>query len=189
MNDIARMKQELRKSLSDKRKAIPEKLKQQFSSIIQESVLKYLKNKQPNNILTYKALPAEVNTDALIASQDYQVYVPRMLAENHMEWVSVSEKTHWQSSAFSVLEPEHGDLWKPSEAKSVLLCPLLGFDKKGYRLGMGKGYFDRWLEKFGQDVDVVGLAFSCQELSQVPIEPHDVPLSTIITEQGILHVE
>ncbi|MDX8381464.1 MAG: 5-formyltetrahydrofolate cyclo-ligase [Ghiorsea sp.] len=189
MNDIARMKQELRKSLSDKRKAISQHLRQHFSSTIQKYVLQYLQNKQPGNMLTYKALSSEVNTDMLISSPDYQVYVPRMLPENNMEWVSVNEKTNWQSSDFQVLEPEMGELWQPSDNKSVLFCPLLGFDKQGYRLGMGKGYFDRWLEKFGQDVDVVGLGFSCQELARVPIEPHDVPLSTIITEQGILHVE
>ncbi|MDQ6983904.1 MAG: 5-formyltetrahydrofolate cyclo-ligase, partial [Ghiorsea sp.] len=87
--------------------------------------------------------------------------------------------------SFGVLEPEDGRIWQPNNMNTALFCPLLGFDMQGNRLGMGKGYFDRWLSEYGANVDGIGLAFSCQALSKVPVEPHDVPLAIIITEKGI----
>jgi len=189
MNDIVRTKQELRQLLFNKRQALPDKLRQTYAANIHQHVLDFLNTKHVDQLLTYKALAFEVNTDMILTSQAYEIYVPRMLPETDMQWVRVEKNTIWQEADFGVLEPADGEIWQPSALKTVLLCPLLGYDKQGYRLGMGKGYFDRWLDKFGQQVEVVGLGYSCQELPRVPIEPHDVPLSSIITEQGSFHVE
>ncbi|PJC70988.1 MAG: 5-formyltetrahydrofolate cyclo-ligase, partial [Zetaproteobacteria bacterium CG_4_8_14_3_um_filter_59_5] len=64
-----------------------------------------------------------------------------------------------------------------------LLCPLVGFDRCGNRLGMGKGCFDRWLDGMKNHILLgVGLAFACQECPRIPAEAHDMPLDIIITE-------
>ncbi len=186
MPDISIQKQELRQSLSQKRKALSEQQRQDYSAQIQQYSFDYLNNNGVQQLLLYKALAVEVNTDTLLLSKDYDVYVPRMLSNTDMQWVKVDSDTQWKEADFGVLEPEDGQVWQPSSLCTVLLCPLLGFDSHGHRLGMGKGYFDRWLAQYGQGIDVVGLAFSCQALPKVPVEPHDVPLSTIITEQGII---
>ena len=72
----------------------------------------------------------------------------------------------------------------PQVEPDVILVPLLGFDKRGTRLGYGGGYYDRTLAKLSKKPRLIGLAFAAQELDTVPREPHDIPLDAIITENG-----
>lgn len=72
---------------------------------------------------------------------------------------------------------------------SVILVPLLAFDRAHHRLGYGAGYYDRSLGALrvaGHRFLTVGVAFSCQELDVIPSEPHDEILDLIITEKGII---
>jgi 5-formyltetrahydrofolate cyclo-ligase len=76
----------------------------------------------------------------------------------------------------------------PAVEPDWILVPLVGFDRRGHRLGHGAGYYDRFLD--GRAATAVGLAFACQEvpLAQggVPVEPHDVPLTAVVTERGLI---
>jgi len=190
MSDTTTQKQQLRQYLNQQRKQLSQADKQRFSAQIVQYALPYLQREGVQQLLVYKALPFEVNTEGLLQQTDIECFVPRMLEDMAMQWVKVDESTSWVKGAFGVLEPEQGEIWQPSAKKSMIVCPLLGFDRQGNRLGMGKGYFDRWLADFGQYLDKqVGVAYSCQELPNVPTEQHDVPLSTIITEKGIIHVQ
>ena len=65
---------------------------------------------------------------------------------------------------------------------SLLLCPLLGFDRRGGRLGQGGGHYDRYLAVHG-DILRVGIAWSVQEVDDVPCAPHDLMLDAVLTEQ------
>ena len=69
----------------------------------------------------------------------------------------------------------------------VLLVPCVGFTAEGYRLGYGRGYFDRWLAQH-PDVTAVGVAWSGSEIegSALDIQPHDQPLTLILTERGVV---
>jgi 5-formyltetrahydrofolate cyclo-ligase len=192
MSDITLQKQQLRQYLTQQRQQLSKVDKQAFSEEIVQHLLPYLELKGVQQLLVYKALPFEVNTELLLGLSltNIECFVPRMLKDTAMQWVKVDRFTSWVKGAFGVLEPDQGEIWQPSAQQSMIVCPLLGFDRQGNRLGMGKGYFDRWLAAFGQHVDAqVGLAFSCQELPNVPTEQHDVPLTTIFTEKGIIHVQ
>jgi 5-formyltetrahydrofolate cyclo-ligase len=70
----------------------------------------------------------------------------------------------------------------------VLIVPLLAFDRRGFRLGYGGGFYDRTLEKLRAEGPVlaIGLAFAAQELPGVPTEPTDQPLDMVVTEQGVI---
>lgn len=65
----------------------------------------------------------------------------------------------------------------------VVLVLGLGFDRDGFRLGYGGGYFDRFLARY--DLTAIGLAYHRQLIAKVPREPHDVPMAAVVTEQGI----
>ena len=67
----------------------------------------------------------------------------------------------------------------------VVLAPLNGFDKLGYRLGYGSGYFDRTLAALGNRPTSVGVGFDLARLESIYPQPHDVPLDFIVTEAGI----
>jgi 5-formyltetrahydrofolate cyclo-ligase len=68
----------------------------------------------------------------------------------------------------------------------LVICPLLGFDRRGGRLGQGGGFYDRTLAvlRAGGPVVAIGLAYAAQELPSLPAGPFDQPLDGVLTEQG-----
>ncbi len=82
-------------------------------------------------------------------------------------------------------------LWEPlPESPQIvprtLLVPLAAFDRRGHRIGYGKGHYDRALAALGR-VLTIGIAFSVQEINLIPDEPHDHPLDFVVTEREILN--
>ena len=84
---------------------------------------------------------------------------------------------------FGLLEPNPE---VPEVQPTLVITPLLGFDRSGNRLGYGKGHYDRALTRLRDQgrVFVCGLAFFGQEVETVPAESHDVPLDWVMTERG-----
>lgn len=69
----------------------------------------------------------------------------------------------------------------------ILLVPLSAFDAEGNRIGYGAGHYDRAIARLlqkGREPRLIGIAFDCQEVAEVPAEPHDVRLQAILTESG-----
>ena len=77
---------------------------------------------------------------------------------------------------------------KPVLKPDVILAPLLAFDRHGYRLGYGGGFYDRTIENLRQteSVSVFGVAYAAQEMNQVVRGPFDQPLDAVITELGVI---
>ena len=70
----------------------------------------------------------------------------------------------------------------------LLLVPLAAFDDHGNRIGYGAGYYDRAIARLqagGKARRLIGIAFECQRVDEIPAEPHDVPLAEIVTEAGL----
>jgi 5-formyltetrahydrofolate cyclo-ligase len=67
----------------------------------------------------------------------------------------------------------------------ILFVPLLAFDRRGFRLGYGGGFYDRTLAALPGRL-AVGFGYAAQEVDRVPAEPHDIPLATIATEREII---
>ena len=90
-------------------------------------------------------------------------------------------------------EPLNAGVWGIREPKpeapevepDMLLVPLLAFDRAGYRLGYGGGYYDRTIGRLRADkpVTAVGIGFAAQEVPQVPISPRDARLDLVLTER------
>ncbi|MGB5068190.1 MAG: 5-formyltetrahydrofolate cyclo-ligase [Albidovulum sp.] len=88
------------------------------------------------------------------------------------------------AGTFGALIPEAGDWLVPE----VLIVPLLAFDRRGYRLGYGGGFYDRTLEGLCAhgSVIAIGFAYGAQEVDNVPTEPTDQPLDLIVTESEVI---
>lgn len=73
---------------------------------------------------------------------------------------------------------------------SVLLVPLLAFDRRGFRLGYGGGFYDQTLARLraGGPVVAIGVAYAAQEVAEVPIEPHDEPMDVIVTDKETIRI-
>jgi 5-formyltetrahydrofolate cyclo-ligase len=70
----------------------------------------------------------------------------------------------------------------------IMLVPLAAFDSRGHRIGYGAGHYDRAIARLvdaGRTPRLIGVAFDCQEVAEVPDEPHDVILPEILTEGGL----
>ncbi len=90
-------------------------------------------------------------------------------------------------AAFGLMEPA---VEAACVDPDVALVPLLAFDRRGYRIGYGKGHYDRTLRllRGRRAVLAVGVAFAAQEVVQVPVEPHDQPLDAVLTEREWLWI-
>jgi len=181
-------KQQLRQQCLSRRKALSSEYRKNCSERIQQTLHDYLQQQynQDVHVLCYRSLVDEVDTSALFASQyKHQYYAPVTQNDGRMHWLSCHADTEWKLGALHVLEPISGQSWQEGDYPAIVLCPVVGFDAQGNRIGMGKGCFDRWLAQYNKHIDlVIGLAFDCQRCSEIDYETHDIALDAIITEEG-----
>ncbi|MDQ0175191.1 5-formyltetrahydrofolate cyclo-ligase [Bacillus chungangensis] len=107
---------------------------------------------------------------------------------------STKEMTFRVLTAFTQLEKIYYHLFEPIEKETeavaqkeidLLLVPGLLFCQNGFRIGFGGGYYDRYLTTFTGKT--ASLAFSFQVVEKLPVEDHDIPVQTIMTEKSILY--
>lgn len=84
-----------------------------------------------------------------------------------------------RSALWDIREPEAGRLVTPD----VVLVPLVGFDRHGYRLGYGGGYFDRTLAALVPQPRVVGIGYAFTELPTIHPQAHDIPMELVVTDE------
>lgn len=116
---------------------------------------------------------------------ELQVAYPRITSDGQqMEAILTNEDTTFRQNKFGTYEPEQGEVISP-DALDIVLVPLLCFDKSGYRVGYGKGYYDRFLHAC--DPACLKLGFSYFEPVDKIEDKHefDVPLSHCMTPQSI----
>ena len=112
------------------------------------------------------------------------ILLPVVDKNNLMNFFSWKKRDLLFVNEFGILEPAKTQAKVPD----ILLVPILAFDKNKYRLGYGKGYYDRYLNKYLKqftNILTVGVAFSFQKHHKLPINRNDVKLDFIITEKGI----
>jgi len=77
--------------------------------------------------------------------------------------------------------PQEAEVVKPD----VTLAPLVGWDRSGYRLGYGGGYFDRTLAHLSPRPFAIGIGLQAAQLATIYPQPHDIQLDAIVTEEGV----
>lgn len=134
----------------------------------------------------YMPMRTEIDPLPAMAAHDGPVCVPvipgRGLPLRFREWVPGAPMV---AGEFGALIPADGAWLEPE----VLIVPLLAFDRRGFRLGYGGGFYDRTLARLRarHPVLAVGFAFAAQEVAEVPTEPTDQRLDLIVTEAGLIH--
>ncbi|MBZ4690903.1 MAG: 5-formyltetrahydrofolate cyclo-ligase [Cereibacter sp.] len=131
----------------------------------------------------YMAMRTEIDPTPAMAAHDGPVCVPVIVAAGQpLRFRQWSPGCRMVAGTFGALVPEEGAWLEPE----VLIVPLLSFDRRGFRLGYGGGFYDRTLEglRARHPVLAVGFAFAAQEAPEVPTEPTDQPLDALITENG-----
>ncbi len=130
------------------------------------------------------ARPALLHLKHLGHSVGLPVSGPRGTALVFRDW---DPEAPMAAGRYGIQEPAEGRVvLRPS----LLLVPLLAFDRSGHRLGYGAGYYDRTLDSLraGGAVVAVGVAFAAQEMPAVPVDGHDERLDWIVTERETLRI-
>lgn len=112
------------------------------------------------------------------------------VCKGHLLFLRYSENTLMQQNKYGIKEPTLAccDVI-PTFAHDIILMPLVGFDNRGNRLGMGGGYYDRSLSTIHSKKikpKLIGIAHDCQQVNSLPIQSWDVPLDAIVTPSQAL---
>ncbi|MDQ4050394.1 MAG: 5-formyltetrahydrofolate cyclo-ligase [Thermoproteota archaeon] len=156
------------------------------SKIIQEFVINTEEFRQAKVVGAYFAIGSEVMTELIIGRTKMlgkKIALPRVEGDEIIFYELPLTNT-LVKGRFGIMEPPPHD---PADKIDVLVVPGIAFDKKGNRLGYGKGFYDRLLSsnltKFS-----FGLAYSFQVIENLPHEDHDKRLDAIASEDGIYYV-
>ena len=120
----------------------------------------------------------------LLEKKNLKVSLPIIKKNNQMNFHNWSRNDPLKINKFGIPEPVSSKILYPD----ILLIPLVAYDSSFNRLGYGGGYYDRYMEKLEKIKKVIkiGLAFSFQKISSIPINQYDKRLDFIVTEKEIL---
>lgn len=118
-----------------------------------------------------------------------RVVVPYCV-EDHLELSGLESLSDLEVGAFGILEPRP-ELRSRSDRRldvtevDLVLVPGVVFDRRGGRMGHGWGYYDRLLARARPGTHRIAPAFECQLVDEVPMEPHDIRVDVVVTENGV----
>ena len=184
-------KEEVRAHYKQMRDSLSEEERWNSDDIIIGRFLELNAYKNAEYILTYLSMGSEVETRGIIqqAWEDGKtVALPRCIPATHeMEWYRVDSLDKLVETALGIWEPVRDPeyLLDVQEVKHALcVVPGLTFDRVGYRLGYGGGYYDRYFAGY-DSVYKIAAAYDLQIVEQVPAEPFDLKPDCIVTESHI----
>jgi 5-formyltetrahydrofolate cyclo-ligase len=189
---LFQQKTTIRKEILEKRKSQDPQVNATQSRSIMGTLIGRKEFQTADRILIYLSKVGEVGTDHLLGRAfelGKRVCVPVMDREN--DELRISElpgpEIDFRLGAFGVREPEEGDLnFVSPDQIDLVVVPGLAFDRRGGRIGYGKGYYDGLLTRMGLQVPRIALAFEFQVLDTVPQDENDIQVDAIITEKNTM---
>jgi 5-formyltetrahydrofolate cyclo-ligase len=184
-------KTELRKAYKEKRSLLSFQEVEKFTDLI---LIHFQQIRLPfiSYVHTYVASEklGEADTSALIRYLEFKnpglkILVPKIdITSGNMLHFHFNDEVVLVNNTFGIAEPAGGVTFSPDEIDLVLV-PLLSFDKKGYRVGYGKGYYDRFLSACRQDVIKIGVSFFEPQEQVDDINQFDIPLNYCVTPEQV----
>jgi 5-formyltetrahydrofolate cyclo-ligase len=177
-------KKELRQNAIQRRRQMSLDEIQEKSSQVIALLVDFLKSRNFDSIFLYYPFKGEVNLMGLLDSKlKLRTAFPKVNGSD-LDFYLIQSQNQLSKQAFGIMEPsEFRDLAVPS-VKSLILVPSLLLDRKGNRLGLGKGFYDRYLSRVKTSL-TLGVAFHEFLKDDLPVEPWDVPLDGFMTEEKI----
>lgn len=183
---LAANKKALRASIKQKRIALSIEYRQQASRKMQAELTRLPCYQAAEYIMLYMAMQDEVQLDELIAmvlKDGKKAVIPLVTGAGLMEAVELSDMADLVPDKYGIktVSEEKRRLIAPDKI-DLIIVPGVAFDKAGHRLGMGGGFYDRFMLRASRAVRAA-LAYDCQLLAAVPAEVHDLTVDYIITEK------
>lgn len=176
---ISDEKRALRKSLIQRRREIPQEVKAAADERVFTQLLPFLE--ECSSVFTYVSTEIEVDTRRLLSwcfSHGKPAAVP-VSGDTELTFYPVRSFSELAAGRFGIMEPLNKDNPAVPDEQSLCIIPALLCDRNGYRLGYGRGYYDRYLSEFpGKKVIICYADF----VGAVPTEPHDRCADAVITD-------
>jgi 5-formyltetrahydrofolate cyclo-ligase len=174
----------LRKTYLDIRSSLSETEVEKKSKIIIESLFSLDEFKSAHTIMFYVDTKKEVMTRQAITgalNMDKRVVVPKVV-DHGMIAVEIDSLIRLKPGRLGIYEPiENNEM--PVEQIDLVVVPGVVFDKRGFRIGYGGGYYDRFLPSLRPDARKVAIAYDIQLIDKLSTEDHDIRVDIIITEE------
>lgn len=169
------------------RNAVSAQDRQTYDARICAQIVRTAAFESARRILSYRHCNGEPDVDALAIAAlaaDKVLAFPYCLCGGRMLARIPHDEDAFVRSKFGILEPDpaRSDICAPQELDLIVL-PCTAFDAHCCRVGMGAGYYDRFLADCPQAVRVV-VAYESQRVNAVPAQPHDLPGDLVITEHA-----
>ena len=140
-------------------------------------------------IALYSSFNSEVRTDMIFSQallEKKEVFFPRADDERrHLRFIRVLAASELRPGLYDIDEPPHHGEEASVDTMDIVVMPCVALDRFGSRVGYGKGFYDRVLER--ATAFKVALAYGCQITDRkIPVEPHDVSVDAVVTESAIV---
>ena len=198
-NRVAAEKNRLRSQLKTYREGLGQALRARASRLIQNHLFSLPEFSLAKGVHCFLSFPEEPDTAPIFqacAAAGKRTYVPYLdPLHGRLECALWKSGDPLAEGRFSLLEPiEERKISANLEEIDLMVIPGLGFDRSGGRLGFGKGYYDAFLTRLlslkkQPRPHLTALAFSGQIVSQIPQQPWDVRMDSIVTELQILKID
>ncbi len=174
----------LRKEIAGRKKLYTTEQLNTWSELIRKKIENLEIFRSARTVLLYHSLPGEVQTQPMLSGwQNQKTCLLPQVVENNLLLRKYNGEESLRKGTLNILEPtgELFDTWKDID---LVLVPGLAFDRRGNRLGRGKGYYDRFLCQVS--APTIGICFDFQIEKNIPINEFDVPVQRVITPELIL---
>lgn len=190
--DIRIVKQNLRKKYRDIRKNMSASQKATYDNLIYDKLINFHKYQKAKVLLCFVSTDIEVDTIKLINhafENGKQVAVPKCLDKNgSMEFFLISSLDVLKEDSFGLLEPdETTSVMLENYNDSLCILPGFAFDNSGFRIGFGKGYYDRFLQRYTGVK--VGVCYNSCLANNLPRGRFDVSADYLVTQKYILTIK
>ena len=154
-----------------------------WSADICKTIEAHPRFQQAQGVLLFSPLPDEPDIFPLILRHagDKNIFLPRVTGSTTMEACPLKNETDLQTGAFHILEPK-GPPLQCCTSIDLVIVPGMAFDTDGFRLGRGRGYYDRFLSRPDMaQAYKIGVCFPIQNLTAIPHEEWDARMDEVIS--------
>jgi 5-formyltetrahydrofolate cyclo-ligase len=192
--DAFAQRRALRQQLGERRRALPPPARMAAAQGLRRSLEQLPEYLTDAHVAGYWACHGELPLNLVIpalASRDQQFLLPLTTADKRLQFAPWQAGDAVQPNRHGIPEPVAPATWLAPEQVELVLVPLLGFDRRGHRLGYGGGYYDRSFAFLNERTRpseplLVGIAYAFQELPMIDAEAWDVALDFVATENELI---
>ena len=181
-------KQAIRRAMLRRRRELSHTRTREWSLRAQQRIIDSAVFARSGSVALYSAIHNEVATDALFHAarqSGKQVCYPRIVG-GLLEFFRVLQLEDLQPGTYGVATPPAvQERIVPPAAIDLMVVPGVAFDQRGYRLGYGRGYYDRCLAQ-SAGIAAFGLCYEFQLCPELPVEEHDRRVEALATEQRLI---